>query len=179
MTETQLCKKCQDPLVDDGQVRKKKRPRTCGKCKAAQRISDRHADPIKTLFHRWQTSAHKRWPSIDRALLTMDAVRRVWEQCEQKSVISGETNVKHLCISCYGIVSPMVPASIETDLVIVTSLEAQRISKAKSAEVQKAMFPREFSARRTNTNGANALGDDNEPDELMEIKRFKLADEDD
>lgn len=177
MTDAQLCKKCNDPLVDDGQVRKKKRPRTCGKCRAAQRISARHTDPIKMLFHRWQTAAHKRWPSIDRNLLTMDAVKRVWEQCGQKSVISGETDVKHLCISCYGIVSPMVPTSIEDDLVIVTSLEAQRISKAKSAEVQKAMFPREFSAPRIDTSGA--IIEDEDHHDGMQLKRFKLVDEDD
>jgi hypothetical protein len=54
----------------------------CKKCANAVIVKRRHKDPL--LQHR---------------LFSIKTVREVWERCEKKSVISGETNPQYLCIS--------------------------------------------------------------------------------
>lgn len=185
---TDICNICSTPLVDDGKQRKKKRPRRCDKCKMKKRLEKRNADPIKVLFHRWQSSAHKRWPSIDRTLLSTATVKLVWERYERKSVISGETDAKKLCIGCYGIVAPTVPTSVD-QLVIITSAEAQRLSKIKVLEAHKAIFGPTFRVP-TDASGigegeaAESGSSREDADGIAEgdaipLKRFKLAAEED
>jgi hypothetical protein len=66
-------------------------------------------------------------------------VQSVMEQCGNKSVISGETRPELLCVFNYFMARDFLPTP--KHLVIVTSREAQSISKAKTQEERNKRFP--------------------------------------
>ena len=138
--DTLKCTECQKVLPCDGKVRRRApRPRRCKECRNADAKRKRLADPVALLSHRWRTNAIKNWPSIGKYLYKRPAVRRVWERWGGKSVISGETDWKLLCIVPFAKHDKEHPPALN-DLVVVTSKEAQRMGKlAGNARAEK--FP--------------------------------------
>ena len=66
---------------------------------------------------------------------SIELVRHVYNRCEAKSVLSGETNHMSLCMAC----KPKKPKT-EADLVIVTSSEAWQLSRSKTEEDRLKIF---------------------------------------
>lgn len=93
------CYVCQLPLPDDGVTRKRNCPRRCRACRNAANLERRHKDPVAWLQHRWYNSAKRQWPDAQPSLWAKETVKEVYERCGGKSVLSGEEDVKMLCVS--------------------------------------------------------------------------------
>lgn len=110
----------------------KARGRRCKKCKNAAVVKRRHNNPCASLQHRLYNTFHRMWPNASSELWSMNTVRMVWERCEKKSVISGETNPQHLCISYKHKPSEKDEPPTIDDLVVMTTKEAQILAHCKS-----------------------------------------------
>jgi hypothetical protein len=117
------CSLCGAHIADGGR---------CAKCRNAARREQRK-EPLEQIYRRWYSMSRKRWPdaaeSRKRAL-----VQVVWQRCNQRSVVSGETDVRLLCIAPRG----DVPVANADELVVLTKDEAKR-ARAMSAE-ERAVF---------------------------------------
>lgn len=122
-----FCWECAAPL--EMVVGKRNGGKRCRKCKNAAVVKHRHNDPCKRLQHRLYNTFHRMWPKADKNLWSMKTVKEVWERCEQKSVISGETNPELLCISYKHKPAEKDDPPLLEDLVVITSKEAQSFAK--------------------------------------------------
>jgi hypothetical protein len=129
------CFKCHAALEDteEWRVRKRKRARQCNACSNAEALKRRKDDPIQMLRHRWYNVCAHRWPNADPSLWSIEMVKHVYERWEQKSVLSGESNVAHLCISYYRKHAGAQPPT-ENELVLLSGREAQSLAKKKDRE---------------------------------------------
>jgi len=142
------CKVCNEKLDDDGKERKRKRPRMCESC-TKNSLAKRRKIPIYRLKARWVTSCHRRRPLIDSNLVTLETIQHVFERWGGKSVISGDKDIEHLCITCYKPFNNSREITLN-DLIIVTSQEAQKLSRIKNADLYQAKIPDEIRAQIAN-----------------------------
>ena len=114
------CKTCDNKLEKPSY-----KPIYCKECVVSRSLKRRRDDPVATLKSRLYNSfRHK---TDDDTLWSVKTVEKVWKRCKRKSVISGEANYKHLCITTKTNNRPIT----EDDLVVVTSIEAMQMAKAK------------------------------------------------
>lgn len=133
------CSQCDVELGDDGKTRKRNRTRKCGECVKQAAIKRRRDDPVRLLSHRWNNSCRRLYADPPSSMWATATVKAVLERCEYKSVISGETNTELLCVFTFFMARDFLP-TIE-QLVIVTSREAQSISKEQTQEKRSSRFP--------------------------------------
>lgn len=125
MSET-FCYECKAPIVEVTEGGKRVRGRRCRQCKNAAVVRRRHTKPLALLQHRFYNSAHRMWPHADPSLWCIETVRTVYDRCQGKSVLSGESNAAHLCIS-FKHKDLQTPPPLE-DLVVITTKEAQSLA---------------------------------------------------
>lgn len=123
-----FCWECGEQSVkddgDDVKPKRKSRGRRCKKCKNAAVVKRRHKDPCALLQHRLYNTWRKLWPEATE-LWTIETIRMVWERCDKKSLISGETNPDLLCISYQHKPRDKKDPPTIDDLVVITTKEAQ------------------------------------------------------
>lgn len=131
----QYCSVCSNSLESDGKVRKRLRPRKCGEC--IRKTSP--TDPVKVLSHRFNVALKRSFPKEARPEhWSVETVKFVLKRFNFKSCISDEDNLNRLCLCPYEKLDRPPEAD---EIVLVTSKEAQRISKTQSSEERKANFP--------------------------------------
>jgi len=113
---------------EEGNKKRTRKGKRCKKCANAAVVKRRHANPCALLQHRLYNTFRKTWPNADPSLWSIETVKEVWERCEQKSVISGETNHKNLCISYKRRPANKEEAPLLEDLVVITTKEAQALA---------------------------------------------------
>ncbi len=145
MEGQQNCLQCEAVLADDGRQRKRNRPRRCQKCNSENATKRRRESPVLMLAHRWNNSCRRLYKNPPPSLWSPATVKAVLERCEYKSVISGTTDHELLCIFPFFMDRTKLPRVDQ--LVILTSREAQSVSKAKTQEERAARFPAAISAQ--------------------------------
>lgn len=134
-----LCRDCQQPLEDDGKVRKKKRARRCKRCNNASIVKRRKEDPVNLIQHRLYNMMSRNFPGAPAELHSRKITKRVLERWDSRSVISGTADFSKLCIACYRKLDEGVFPE-ENDLVVVTSDEAHELSRLDK-DLRLAKFP--------------------------------------
>jgi hypothetical protein len=142
MSTSTHCTSCDAPLPDDGKKRTRNRDRHCAPCLAKKRKSRRQADPVALLTSRWTTNAKKHWgKKVLCSLYSRQTVQKVYERWDKRCVITGASDVLHLCIA------PAVRSKDEapdvSQLVILTTNEAQSLARVKGLAERMARFPKD------------------------------------
>lgn len=141
MEEVELCRDCEQPLVDDGKVRKKKRARRCKKCSNASVVKRRKENPNTLIQHRLYNMMSRNFPGAPPELHSRETAIRVMNRWNSRSVISGNTDFSKLCITCYRELDKETnEMPEENDFVITTSDEAHELSRLDK-ELRLAKFP--------------------------------------
>jgi len=120
------CRGCDAVLEDDGVVRVRNRKRFCPKCRNGRAVAKRKQNPVSRLQHRWFNSASKLWPNADTNLWSIHTVQRVYKRWQQRCVITGDTDIQHLCVSYYR-ARKEDPPQID-ELVLLSTHQAQRLA---------------------------------------------------
>jgi hypothetical protein len=123
-----LCKKAL-PATE----KRRKRFRKCRGCINSGTRKSRVQDPVRLLHFKWRVSTARHAFPVE--LRSMDVVRDVYERCGKRSVLSGVTDHKRLCI-----VSKVKQPTTADDLVVVTTREAIVLSKKRNEEERMRMF---------------------------------------
>lgn len=130
------CRECHGELVDDGKSRKRLRQRRCKSCKEA---TTKQKDPVKVLSHRFNVALQRLFRGkAEPKHWSVETVQHVLKRFDSKSCISGEGNLDLLCLFPYDQLER--PPEVD-EIVLVTSREAQSISRAKSSEERRSSFP--------------------------------------
>jgi hypothetical protein len=119
MAECQLCGK------DEMGVRKSL-SWVCDPCKRQLYTMD----PARYLGRKLERSMRSRGMRKG-AFPSMDAVIRVIERCQRRSVISGEDDVTRLCLVA---IDPSKPLDDEHNMTLVTSAESYALSRTRTLE---------------------------------------------
>ncbi len=146
MCAQRVCSNCEAELPADNHERKRKRPKKCQRCNNKAATARRHKDPALMLQNRWRTTVNRHFGKQDH-LTTLEAVTFVYNACDKKSCMSGETNPDLLCISPCTFTDGVIPTL--DSLVILTSKEAQAIGKLRGA-ARLAAFPQEVQDKMKN-----------------------------
>lgn len=140
---TTVCSSCQQDIPFDGKIRKRNRTRKCANCNVQAAMKRRKEDPARLLSHRLNNSMRRLYPNASPTLWSLETIRYVINRFDNKSAIGGETNMELLCIFPY-IKSDQAPGI--DDLVLITSREAQSITRCKTQEDRAARFPANIQA---------------------------------
>lgn len=143
--ETHQCSSCHSELPIDGKTRKRNRSRKCTRCNTQAAMKRRREDPIRLLSHRFNNACRRGYKNPSPHLWSTKTVSQVFRRFEGKSCISGESDAKLLCI--FPLLKSTGPPSID-DLVLVTSREAQSISRCKNNAERLEKFPRHIQEMR-------------------------------
>lgn len=139
LTQDPCCTACQEALPSDGKTRKRNRPRRCHECNVQAARARMQTDPVRLLSHRYNNACRRLYgQECDPRHWSLDVARFVWHRFGGKSVVSDTADPALLCLFAYRR-SATPPAPEE--LVLVTSREAQSISRATSEEERRARFP--------------------------------------
>lgn len=132
------CYICNTPLkpIEGGGNDNRKRFRKCRACINKTVRKNRELDPVRNLHFKWRSAVNKR-PLEPEAkhLASLQTVRSVYERCQHKSVLSGESNHSLLCMA-----SKVKRPRTEEDLVIITTNEALALGKKKTDEDRLRFF---------------------------------------
>lgn len=130
---TDVCCKCES----QGPFHQHRRGRPiCKACTLRSIHACRTRDAAHLLAYRWYNAQRRR--GIKETRQQPQVVERILRQCQFKSVISGETDMRKLCVAPY---FRNLPSEPEWNCVIVTRKEAQSLAHMKSEEAAHARFP--------------------------------------
>jgi len=144
------CTVCAKKLPKDGKARIRVRARCCKHCKGKIVLWRRQTDPVKALHHRFYNNVRRIWPASTperEALLSIDITRATYERWAGKSVISGESDP--LCVSWLHKHTPKCCVPSESELVLLTTHEAQSLARAPTDAKRLRAFPEHIINRIT------------------------------
>lgn len=136
-----VCLTCQGELQDDGKTRKRNRPRKCQPCLKESRAKRLQEQPELVLAHRWCNACLRLYQNPPPSLYSAETVKYVMNRFEGKSVVSGNDDLTQLCVFPYFKKDSESYIPDMGHLVLVTSREAQSISRSKNREGR---FPEEI-----------------------------------
>jgi hypothetical protein len=132
------CYVCNPTLLDNKEYKKKK----CRKCIQSSNRKRVREDPVKLLYQKFASSQRKR-PLVSEDLINQEVVREVYERCEQKCVLTGETDHLLLCIFCKTREEQEGGINNVNELVLLATKEAHRIIRLPEEERQKLLEPKQ------------------------------------
>ncbi len=137
-----VCKNCHGALPPRQQPIVRKRTRRCQKCVSLAAAVERKNDPIKGLQNKLRAYLSKR-KVVHSKLTTRESIEKLYNRFEKKSVISGETNAELLTFTTRKAFLDGYEPPFD-DFLLVTSLEAHTLSKAKDREIKLAEMKKRY-----------------------------------